>query len=77
MGINMLLKNVCLNHSPVRLAIMLLLQYPHLAAEITLPTEFNTLSLPGIPILLELYQCLKDHPQATTGDSDGALAGSH
>lgn len=53
-------------HSPVRLAIMLLLQYPHLAAEITLPGEFNTLSLPGIPILLELYQCLHENPQLTT-----------
>lgn len=54
-------------HSPVRLAIMLLLQYPHLAAEIALPSEFNTLSLAGMPILLELYQSLKENPQYTTG----------
>lgn len=54
-------------HSPVRMAMMLLLQYPHLALQIELPDELNTLSVRGVPLLLELYQLLKNHPDLNAG----------
>lgn len=54
-------------HSPVRMAMMLLLQYPHLGLQIELPNELNTLSVPGVPLLLELYQLLKNHPDLSAG----------
>lgn len=60
------LKQRLTSHSPVRLIIMLLLQYPHLSNEIELSSELNTLSLPGISILMELYEQLKENSRMTT-----------
>lgn len=53
-------------HSPVRVAVMLLLQYPHLASEISLPNDLRTLNLPGIPILFDLHEQLMHQPELTT-----------
>jgi DNA primase len=52
--------------SPVRLVIMLILQYPHLAAEIQFPEEIEKLTIPGIDILKELYILLKSNPHLKT-----------
>ncbi len=54
-------------HSPVRLAIMLLLQYPHMASQVELPSEVADLAIPGVPILLELYHLIKDHSDLSSG----------
>jgi DNA primase len=52
--------------SPIRLAMMLLLQYPHLVTAIELPNELETLVIPGIAPLQTLYALLKNNPHITT-----------
>ncbi len=54
-------------YSPVRNAIALLLHHPRLAARVTEVGDLAALHLPGIPILLELLDVLKMHPDLTTG----------
>lgn len=52
--------------SPIRLAMMLLLQYPHLVTAIELPEALETLTVPGITLLHTLYVLLKNNPHMTT-----------
>lgn len=52
--------------SPMQLAIALILQYPQLMLEIVLPEELGRLKLPGITILLKLFELLKSNPNIST-----------
>lgn len=52
--------------SPMQLAITLILQYPQLALEVVLPEELNGVKLPGITILLKLFELLKSNPHISS-----------
>lgn len=52
--------------SPMRLAIILLLQYPHLLEKIEWPSILNSLKLPGLSLLKEIYELLKENSHLTT-----------
>jgi DNA primase len=52
---------------PLQIAIAILLQYPHLAERITLPSELHHANLPGVPTLLALFEELKKTPTLSTG----------
>jgi DNA primase len=51
----------------VRSAIALLLQEPSLAQDAPWPPLFSALRQPGIDLLVELIQLLRERPQLTTG----------
>jgi DNA primase len=53
--------------SPMRLAIALLLQYPHLAEEVTELSGLLSLTLPGCALLCQMITIIKGQPQLTTG----------
>jgi DNA primase len=55
------------NRNPVRLAIHLLVHYPQIADNVSVPAGIETLERPGIPLLLELLHSLKERPCPTTG----------
>lgn len=52
---------------PVQIAIALLLQCPHLAERIPLPSGLSDVKLPGVPILLKLFAQLKETPTLSVG----------
>ena len=58
-----------IRQNATRDAIALLLQHPHLAAEVKVPAEFATASIQGFPLLHELYRTAVDNP----GISSSAL----
>ncbi len=47
---------------PVRRAVVLLLQRPDVAAQADLPSDWNTLDMPGIPLLGDLLETLRQRP---------------
>jgi DNA primase len=51
--------------SPMRLAIVLLLHHPYLAAEMEWPAVFDNMKVQGVSILKELYFLLKERPNMT------------
>jgi len=53
--------------SPMRLAIALLLQYPHLSEEVTDISGLLPLTLPGSALLCQMLTIIKGQPQLTTG----------
>ncbi len=53
--------------SPVRTAIRLLLEQPELSREVTAPTGFADLDVPGIDLLNELLEMLWQDPHLSTG----------
>jgi DNA primase len=52
--------------SPIQLAIALILQYPQLVLDVALPESLNRITLPGITILLKLFELLKSNPNIST-----------
>jgi DNA primase len=52
---------------PIRLAISLLIQAPHLGQKITLPEGFALLNFKGIAIINKIMTILGQKPQQTTG----------
>lgn len=53
--------------SPVRLAIVLLLQHPELIRELTTAPPLTQIPLPGLDLLHQLIQLLQQQPKLTTG----------
>jgi DNA primase len=54
------------NMTPVRYAITMLIQYPQLAAKLVNDTDFRPLQTPGINLLVELLETLRENPNLTT-----------
>jgi len=52
--------------SPIRLAITILLQYPELHLNIGDFNKIKTLELPGIKILIQILETLRDNPHLNT-----------
>ncbi len=55
------------SRSPVRIAIRLLLEQPELSGQIQCPCGFEDLELPGVELLVELLELLKQHPHLSLG----------
>ncbi len=53
--------------SPIRLAIALILQHPHLIQEVPLPESVTAIPIKGISILTQLYAQIGAQPQLSTG----------
>lgn len=52
---------------PVRLAVALLLQHPHLAACVSAPAALREALAPGVPLLVQLLESLQEHPHLSVG----------
>ncbi|MCK8515402.1 DNA primase [Methylonatrum kenyense] len=59
--------NLPQRRTTVRLAVALLLQRPALAALAGDPARLARLSLPGVPLLVQLLELLRDEPHLSTG----------
>ncbi|MGB5298443.1 MAG: DNA primase [Thiogranum sp.] len=55
------------SRSPVRVAIRLLLEQPELCEQVKHPCGFEDLELPGMPLLVELLEILRQRPHLSTG----------
>lgn len=52
--------------TPVRMAVMILLQYPHLAEAVQDIATLRTLDVPGLAILIQLLEIMHEHPHLKT-----------
>jgi DNA primase len=52
--------------TPVRQAIELLLYQPGLATEVTLPSMLEQSDQPGVPLLIEIIELIKENPEIAT-----------
>lgn len=59
-------QNALLNMTPVRMAIMILLQHPPLHDVVADIEKLRLLDLPGLSILIQLLETLREHPHLKT-----------
>lgn len=59
-------QNAMANMTPVRMAVMILLQHPQLHESIEDIDRLHTLDLPGLPILIQLLETMRQHPHLKT-----------
>ncbi|GMQ87014.1 MAG: hypothetical protein BMS9Abin08_0212 [Gammaproteobacteria bacterium] len=56
-----------LSRSPVRIAVRLLLEQPELSGQVQCPCGFEDLELPGVELLVELLELLRQRPHLSLG----------
>jgi DNA primase len=59
-------QNAMANMTPVRMAVMILLQYPQLHEAVPDTHKLSLLDMPGLAILIQLLETMREHPHLKT-----------